>query len=193
MKTLIRLVRERESPPMAYGHEYYSIYVSGEKVRPPNRRANYNSPQSIKNNLQKAYPDATIKTGVIIYKEWITRADLRSNPVARYVFGDNSARVGFGGQDREMRGEPNAIGVPTMRSPGTLEKEYFSDSVERDRESLLMGLDEVLVALEDWRTVFVPSKGIGTGHSELSTRAPHLYAELRYFFNRVSEGTCPWG
>jgi hypothetical protein len=53
----------------------------------------------------------------LIFQEWITRKDLRENPDKRYVFGDNVERRGYGGQAKEMRGEPNAIGVVTKWAP----------------------------------------------------------------------------
>ena len=53
----------------------------------------------------------------VIYQKRICRDDLRRNPNAVYIFGDNEARTGLGGQAREMRGEPNAMGIATKRSP----------------------------------------------------------------------------
>lgn len=52
------------------------------------------------------------------YLAWITRDMLRKEPEARFVFGDNAYRKGFGGQAKEMRGEPNALGVATKWYPG---------------------------------------------------------------------------
>lgn len=43
--------------------------------------------------------------------KYIKRQDLKSNPNTQYLFGDNLKRSGFGGQAKEMRGEPNAIGI----------------------------------------------------------------------------------
>jgi hypothetical protein len=49
----------------------------------------------------------------------IYRRDLRANPESLYLFGDNTKRVGIGGQAREMRGEPNAVGIATKNAPGS--------------------------------------------------------------------------
>jgi hypothetical protein len=49
----------------------------------------------------------------IIYQKFIRRQDLRNNRDKFYVFGDNMQRIGYGGQARDMRGEPNAIGAVT--------------------------------------------------------------------------------
>ena len=44
----------------------------------------------------------------IIRHTWITREDLKANPHAIFVFGDNVAREGQRGLARQMRNEPNA-------------------------------------------------------------------------------------
>lgn len=43
------------------------------------------------------------------------------------LFGDNLERRGFGGQAASMRGEPNAIGIPTKKSPTYKDEAFFSD------------------------------------------------------------------
>ena len=95
------------------------------------------------------------------FQEWITRNDLRDNRSTFYVFGDNIQRCGFAGQAKEMRGEPNAIGIATKWAPSMDRRAFFDDTsackmlVERD---LLL----VQQALDLGRTVVVPSDGIST-------------------------------
>ena len=114
-------------------------------------------------------------------QEWITREDLRANPDKVYVFGDNVERRGYGGQAKEMRGEPNAIGVVTKWAPSMDPKAFFDDTaacrmlVERD---LLV----VQQALDRGRTVVVPADGIGTGLSRLTRYAPSLDAFIEEWF-----------
>lgn len=110
----------------------------------------------------------------IIRQKWIKRSDLRSNPDKRYVFGDNVRRVGLGGQAKEMRGEPNAIGVVTKWSPSMLKKAFFDDSAEC-WEYVVNDLITVQDALNQGLTVVVPSDGIGAGLSRLPELAPQLY------------------
>lgn len=117
----------------------------------------------------------------VIFQQWITRADLRANPDKVYVFGDNVQRSGLGGQAKEMRGEPNAIGVVTKWAPSMLPRAFFDDTaackvpVERD---LLL----VQQALDRGRTVVVPADGIGTGLSRLPKYAPNLDAFIKEWF-----------
>lgn len=112
------------------------------------------------------------------YQKFITRADLRANPEDIYVFGDNLAEVGYGGQAREMRGEPNAIGIPTKRSPA----EYLSDA---DYEEVLWVWHETFGILAGYlfqgATVVWPADGIGTGLADLKNRAPRLWNRLAIF------------
>ena len=59
---------------------------------------------------------------------WMQRAEIRANPTALYVFGDNLLRVGLGGQARECRGEPNAVGIPTKKAPTMEAHAFLSDA-----------------------------------------------------------------
>lgn len=109
------------------------------------------------------------------YQKFITRQDLKDNPDTLYVFGDNLERVGLGGQAAEMRGEPNAVGIPTKRSPGMEEEDFFDNSVECFREFLAASFfDIVLLANWDGDVVW-PEDGIGTGLAELKTRSPRIW------------------
>ena len=66
--------------------------------------------------------------GHLIFQKWISRSDLVDNPDKIYVFGDNHKRYGRGGQAKEMRGEPNAFGIPTKWAPWKSDDAYFSDT-----------------------------------------------------------------
>ncbi len=56
---------------------------------------------------------------MIIFQKFIYREDLKNNQGVIYLFGDNDMRRGRGGQAKEMRGEPNSIGIRVKKSPGT--------------------------------------------------------------------------
>lgn len=129
--------------------------------------------------------------GEVKYLDWITRDMLRAEPDARFVFGDNYLRVGMGGQAGAMRGEPNAIGVATKRAPGMADGDFYSGS-PADTEVVLFDLGAVIRALDDGRTVYVPRDGLGTGLSELPTRAPALANLITAFFHACPGEHCPW-
>lgn len=126
----------------------------------------------------------------IIYLDTITRSRLKQEPEARFVFGDNVLREGFGGQAKAMRGEPNAIGVATKHKP-TLDDDAFFRDVRGDAEILKADLKKVEEALEQGRQVYAPQDGIGTGLAQLPQRAPGLYKILVAYFGMRSE-SLPW-
>jgi hypothetical protein len=109
----------------------------------------------------------------LIFQKRIYRTDLQANPQVLYLFGDNEARVGLGGQAREMRGEPNAIGIATKRTPGSDEDAYWTmEDTDRQIEVLRKDLRLPTSLLIQGRTVVYPLDGVGTGLSELPVRAP---------------------
>lgn len=117
----------------------------------------------------------------IITQKFIYRSDLQNNPTTIYLFGDNEARVGLGGQAKEMRGEPNAMGIATKKDPGTF---WSDDDLEANCVSLMRDLVPVFLAIKMGILVVIPEDGLGTGLSELPTRAPKTYAFLQ---NRLAE------
>lgn len=131
--------------------------------------------------------------GSIVYVGWITRGMVRAEPEARFVFGDNALRKGLGGQAKAMRGEPNAIGIATKWAPNMREGSFFSD-VERAgaaKDIVAADLLKVQEALAEGRTTYVPADGLGTGLSQLPTRAPSIYKMIWDFFERKGR-PCPW-
>lgn len=112
------------------------------------------------------------------------RDDLKMNPEQLFVFGDNCEREGLGGQAGAARGEPNAIGICTKKSPSYEEHDFFSDEDYTKNVLIIMNdFDTVFTALRAGRIVVWPLDGIGTGLADLPRRAPHT---LR-FINAVKD------
>jgi hypothetical protein len=79
----------------------------------------------------------------------------------------------MGGQAKECRGERNAIGICTKKTPGVEEDAYYTDDeVERNINQISTDFAPVLGLLEDGKTVVLPTEGFGTGLAELKERAP---------------------
>lgn len=117
--------------------------------------------------------------GKVILQKWITRDDLKNNRDVMYLFGDNLTRKGLGGQAKEMRGEPNAIGVATKNTCGGSDSDYFAD----DQLNIVVSVFETDLApairhLQDGGILVIPADGLGTGLSELPKRAPACNAYL---------------
>jgi len=130
---------------------------------------------------------------MIKFQKWITRQDLRNNTDMTYVFDDNVYRKGLGGQAKEMRGEANAFGIVTKRSPGMEDSDFFSDESKDDWKVLLDDLDKLGELEESGRILVFPSDGLGTGLSQLPKRATKLYERLYETVTEMNDGwEIPW-
>lgn len=130
-------------------------------------------------------------TGKIEYRTWITRDDVRRERDKIFLFGDNMMRVGMGGQARHMRGEINSRGVVTKAAPGESHRCYFNDKDPFFRELIEKDLEMVDQILKSGKTVVVATSGLGTGLSELPSRAPGLHNLIVNWF-RARSPDCPW-
>lgn len=115
--------------------------------------------------------------GRVIRSVHIVREHLRAHPDTLYLYGDNMLSAGLGGQAKEMRGEPNAKGVPTKWAPTTDETAYFVDA-DLDDASVRSRIDYAFAvartALLAGKDVVIPTDGFGTGRAQLRTRAPRI-------------------
>jgi hypothetical protein len=129
-------------------------------------------------------------TGRVLRWNRVTRADLRANPDTYFVFGDNLARRGLGGQAKEMRGEPNAIGVPTKHGPYMTSEAYFIDSDldnAQVRGAINEAFDSIEIALAHGHDVVIPTAGLGTGLAQLPQRAPRIHAYIDAHIKRLED------
>lgn len=102
------------------------------------------------------------------FMDIITRQYVRANPATYFVFGDNEARAGFGGQAKEMRGEPNAIGVRTKRLPSNTPDVFW---YEKDVRWCINMVEDDLRRID--RVLY---DGLGTGLAGLPELAPSVHA-----------------
>ena len=113
---------------------------------------------------------------MIEFKNNITRDEVRANRDKIYIFGDNLLGVGHGGQAREMRGEPNTIGIPTKRSPS----EFLSDGDYYQAAPLIIAkFGAIKGHLQCGRAVVIPGAGVGTGLADLPNKAPKIWGMIR--------------
>ncbi len=129
--------------------------------------------------------------GKLLRPQRVTRDDLKANPTTLYVFGDNMARRGMGGQAREMRGKPNAVGVPTKWAPTRDSRDYFTDNDYdtngRIANVLKIAFDRLEAHLRSGHNVAIPADGLGTGLAELPTRAPRIHAYIEDRIRQLQE------
>lgn len=140
---------------------------------------------------ERSTNDGMTNPGHVIRLPRVTRLMVQADRLTVFVFGDNMEGRGMGGQAREMRGEPNAIGVPTKWRPGRADRDYFSDDDAKDRDvwhAIHGAFQRIRAALSDGRNVVIPADGLGTGLAELPTRAPKLHAMIEDAIKRLGDG-----
>ena len=120
---------------------------------------------------------------------FISRQYVRAHPDKIFLFGDNLERRGFGGQAAAMRGEPNAIGIPTKKSPSYSEGAFFTDmEFAENKAAIDRAFAEVINARSDSsRVIVIPSGGIGTGRALLYKHAPRTFIYLQSRLAELSE------
>jgi hypothetical protein len=97
-----------------------------------------------------------------------------------YLFGDNEAREGLGGQAKECRGEKNAIGVRTKRRPSNADDSFWGDHHhDSSRYMIDEDLGPAVSYLRRGGVVVCPLDGLGTGLSDLPNRAPKTFEYIR--------------
>ena len=126
----------------------------------------------------------------IVIRRWITRADLIANRDSLFAFGDNVAKEGYGGQAREMRGEVNAVGIPTKWMPSNTSGSFF---IDRDFDAMMPLIDAAFMKLAaHLRTggvVIWPAQGVGTGRANLRQVAPLIAAYIDRSFEELQKVT----
>lgn len=110
------------------------------------------------------------------YVKHITRDMLKSRPDTLFVFGDNMIARGLGGQAKEMRGEPNAVGIPTKMLPGMGYADFFRDEdFDRAKPKIDAAFVRLFAHAAGCGKIVWPAAGIGTGLAELPKRAPKIW------------------
>lgn len=109
--------------------------------------------------------------------ERYNRKLIQNNPDTFFVFGDNLARTGLGGQAKEARGEPNAIGVVTKRKPSNTEDSFFSDTRE-EMIAVAKDIRKIKDLLDLGYNVVFPYDGIGTGLAKLPEKSPKIFSYI---------------
>ncbi len=108
-------------------------------------------------------------------EKYITREMVRAEPDTLFVFGDSFERRGFGGQAMEMRGEPNAVGIPTKRRPTMNEDAFFKEKhFDIVKPVITDRFWKLADHIRSGGCVVWPENGIGSGLAQLWKRAPSI-------------------
>lgn len=116
---------------------------------------------------------------MLLFQYRIYRSDLELNPHVIYCFGDNDEKVGKGGQAKECRGEPNALGIPTKKGPGINDDCYYYDSeYDENIRKIERAFTALEIELKKGTVVVLPTEGFGTGLAMLKVNAPRTLAYI---------------
>ncbi|SNW61975.1 Hypothetical protein ORPV_71 [Orpheovirus IHUMI-LCC2] len=119
---------------------------------------------------------------VRVFEGFWTINDVINNKNCLFVFGDNDARKGKGGQ-AIIRGLSNTIGIRTKHYPNYLLSSYYSDdSVVENCQKIKEDIDNIILLSKDYQYVILPKDGFGTGLANLPKHAPQTY---NYLVNEV--------
>lgn len=122
------------------------------------------------------------------YRDLVTRDMLRREPETLFVFGDNLERRGYGGQAAEMRGEPNAVGIPTKRAPRADEEAFLRDTDACLAQWRWASRTDVRRLRAHPGKIVWPAAGIGTGRAQLQARAPRVWDEIERLRESLERG-----
>lgn len=112
--------------------------------------------------------------GRIIFMEWIKREDLADRSKL-FVFGDNMKQRGLGGQAASMRGESNAVGIPTKWAPSNAPFAFFNnDDFEKVKPTIDLRFERLFNHIGSGGDVVWPKSGIGTGLADIINKAPKI-------------------
>jgi transcription elongation GreA/GreB family factor len=101
-----------------------------------------------------------------------------------FLFGDNLQQKGLGGQAKEMRGEPNTIGIPTKKKPSMSEDSFFTDKEFSENKK---AIDDAFSKIPKGSVVIIPKSGLGTGLAKLESKAPKTFAYLNAKLQETQE------
>jgi hypothetical protein len=105
------------------------------------------------------------------FRDWFTSEMIAREPDTLFVFGDNLARYGRGGQAAACRGHVNAVGLPTKITP----YQYCTDAdLGRVSVENTEAMIRLIGHLKKGGLVVWPKDGIGTGLARLAEKAPHI-------------------
>jgi len=124
----------------------------------------------------------------VIRMKYITRSFVKTHRDHIFLFGDNLAGKGFGGQAAAMRGEPNTVGIPTKKYPSNSTEAFFCDSeIDQNRGAIDLALDRLSALISiSTKFVVIPADGLGTGRAQLQERDPLTFSYLQERLKNLS-------
>ena len=121
---------------------------------------------------------------IIVQKEWYSVEQCLNNPQNLYVFGDNTIRVGKGGQ-AQIRDCANSFGIATKRYPTMEDNAFFiDDDSMSDLDYILADIEELHNIKDQYENIVFPYDGLGTGLSKMPTSCPLTFQVMNRILSR---------
>ena len=151
------------------------VEMFGGELRPEEITTTYSTPE-----------------GVVRTNSIITRENVKANPNTLFLFGDNDTRKGLGGQAKEMRGEPNTIGISTKKYPSNDPSSFKSDNeLEENKRIITQDINKAIAAGKSGKYNKIVVPPIGTGLANLPEKAPQTWEFLQQELNRLEKEFSP--
>jgi len=134
--------------------------------------------------------------GVEIFKGNWTLQDVKNDESKLFIFGDNNARIGKGGQ-AIIRDCINSIGLRTKKGPNNKSVAFYSDSeFESNCKKIFDDVIHIKSNLVNGTNIVFSNGGYGTGLANLKEKAPltfkYLCDILRSYFEFDNESGKKW-
>jgi hypothetical protein len=113
-----------------------------------------------------------------IFKNNWSVKNVSDNPNKIFIFGDNNARVGKGGQ-AIIRDLPNTAGIRTKKGPNNKSVSFYNDNeFEQNCKNILDDILSIKAKMLTGKNIVFSSGGYGTGLANLSETAPKTFEYL---------------
>ncbi|QGR53908.1 hypothetical protein [Moumouvirus maliensis] len=118
------------------------------------------------------------KSKILIFNGFWTEKDVLNFPRGLFVYGDNDAQFGKGGQ-AIIRDLSNTIGLSTKKYPTHDKNSYYTDKeYEQNIVKINKGIQNIITKSKKYDYVVLPRDGFGTGLSKLPEKAPKTFKYL---------------
>lgn len=125
-----------------------------------------------------------LKKEIFVYDKWSLK-DAEDNPKRLFIFGDNLAHVGTGGQAciRYSRAK-NAHGIPTKKCPTMSDNCFFSDDeFEENVEYILEAVKKI--PLDHYNEIAIPSNVWGSGLAQMHIKCPKTFSFVKKLYTNL--------
>ncbi|AQN68275.1 hypothetical protein [Saudi moumouvirus] len=118
------------------------------------------------------------KSKILIFNGFWTEKDVLNFPRGLFVYGDNDAHFGKGGQ-AIIRDLKNTIGLPTKKYPTNDNNSFYTDNeYEQNVEKINKAIQNIINKSKYYDYLILPKDGFGTGLSKLPEKAPKTFKYL---------------